>query len=814
MSSKMDRIKVKYQLKNEDWKPSPVTALATSIDGTRVAASREDGSLELWLVSANTIGWHCQLTIHGDPNRIVSSLIWCPGGGFPHGRLFSSNIDGSVSFWDLQQLKQTMVLESTGVSIWKMAVTLAKSDDVETNGHHIGNGYLKKFHGSDENENIESDEDSDSPDVLKQSNSVVPRVAVAFDDGCVKIYTISDANEFIYLKSLNRVKGRVLSVTWSTDAKFICSGSSDGIIRIWDAKSGIEAHNMSAGLGRDSGHELCIWSLLYLRSGILVSGDSSGSVQFWDCREGAPSQQPITKHKGDVHALAVAPDHNMLFSAGADGQVILYKLSESTIEKEKWIYVDYEVANKLDARALTVAVPISQEDALPGERIKRARREEKPDDSSYHKWAHSGHPMLISAGDDTKLYAYPVKEFTNFKAHCICPVPQRTPIQVALNTSFNQSPMLLLQSSHWIEVRVLHLRNVRRTGDYAKSETVGRFKIKASRRIICSTLANSGEFFAFSDNEKPTLYKVERSEAGKITWSFGKRKLPERLPFAHSMIFSHDSSLLIVAGYDRRIYVVDVNSSELVHTFTPFRELQDDGLSPAEPPITKLFTSSDKQWLAAVNCFGDIYVFNLDLLRQHWFISRLDGASVTACGFSPQINNVLIVTTSSNRVYEFDVDAKKWGDWSVRNTFVLPRRFHEFPGEVIGLSFPPSSTSSSVMVYSSRAMCLIDFRLPVKPDEGEMFHTRESDESEMFRTRESVVKNSPNFKVKKRTKFRKNIEVLPKSFENFEVLPFEKDRVLYLSHISNNHFFMIEKPWSDVVSSLDVQPVHRHIYGA
>jgi len=111
-------------------------------------------------------------------------------------------------------------------------------------------------------------------------------------------------------------------------------------------------------------------------------------------------------------------------------------------------------------------------------------------------------------------------------------------------------------------------------------------------------------------------------------------------------------------------------------------------------------------------------------------------------------------------------------------------------------------------------MCLIDFRLPVKQDEGEMFHTREPDEGEMFRTRESVVKNSPNFNIKKRTKFRKNIEVLPKSFENFEVLPFEKDRVLYLSHISNNHFFMIEKPWSDVVSSLDVQPVHRHIYGA
>jgi U3 small nucleolar RNA-associated protein 4 len=194
-------------------------------------------------------------------------------------------------------------------------------------------------------------------------------------------------------------------------------------------------------------------------------------------------------------------------------------------------------------------------DTLPDERIKRARHAEKPDVSNYHKWAHSGHPMLISGGDDTQLYAYPAKEFTGFKPHCICPVPQRTPIHVALNTSFNQSPMLLLQSSRWIEVRLLHLKNVRRTGDYAKAESVGRFKIKASRKIICSTLANSGVFFAYSDNEKPSLLKVERSEAGKITWSFGKMKLPERLPFAHSMIFSHDSSWLIVAGHDRRIYV-------------------------------------------------------------------------------------------------------------------------------------------------------------------------------------------------------------------------------------------------------------------
>lgn len=60
---------------------------------------------------------------------------------------------------------------------------------------------------------------------------------------------------------------------------------------------------------------------------------------------------------------------------------------------------------------------------------------------------------------------------------------------------------------------------------------------------------------------------------------------------------------------------MDVGSLEVIHSFTPFRELQDDTLPPAEPPITKIFTSSDGQWLAAVNCFGDIYIFNMEIMR-------------------------------------------------------------------------------------------------------------------------------------------------------------------------------------------------------
>lgn len=50
--------------------------------------------------------------IHGDPNSRISSLVWCRAGskGLPCGRLFSSSIDGSVSEWDLFDLKQKVCI--------------------------------------------------------------------------------------------------------------------------------------------------------------------------------------------------------------------------------------------------------------------------------------------------------------------------------------------------------------------------------------------------------------------------------------------------------------------------------------------------------------------------------------------------------------------------------------------------------------------------------------------------------------------------------------------------------------------------------
>lgn len=62
--------------------------------------------------------------------------------------------------------------------------------------------------------------------------------------------------------------------------------------------------------------------------------------------------------------------------------------------------------------------------------------------------------------------------------------------------------------------------------------------------------------------------------------------------------------------------VVDVRKSEIIGTFNLQRKADDMYSTVSESPVTKMFTSYDGQWLAAANCFGDIYVFNLETQRS------------------------------------------------------------------------------------------------------------------------------------------------------------------------------------------------------
>lgn len=99
------------------------------------------------------------------------------------------------------------MLESVGVSIWQMALEPSKSDkgvighEAQSNGN--GNGVVIDH-------NSESSDDDDSDDLVELhevSTAENRRLALACDDGCVRLYTISDDNGLTYHKFLPRVSG-------------------------------------------------------------------------------------------------------------------------------------------------------------------------------------------------------------------------------------------------------------------------------------------------------------------------------------------------------------------------------------------------------------------------------------------------------------------------------------------------------------------------------------------------------------------------------------------------------------------------------
>ncbi|MBN2477124.1 MAG: WD40 repeat domain-containing protein [Pirellulales bacterium] len=105
-------------------------------------------------------------------------------------------------------------------------------------------------------------------------------------------------------------RAEVRSVAFSSDGRFVASGSRDETIKLWNART----NRAMATLDGQSG---TIWSVTFSPDGsTLASGGLDNSVRLWNVAE--PRLRATLKgHEGPVHGVAFSPDGTTLASAGS-----------------------------------------------------------------------------------------------------------------------------------------------------------------------------------------------------------------------------------------------------------------------------------------------------------------------------------------------------------------------------------------------------------------------------------------------------------------------------------------------------------------
>lgn len=102
--------------------------------------------------------------------------------------------------------------------------------------------------------------------------------------------------------------------------------------------------------------------------------------------------------------------------------------------------------------------------------------------------------------------------------------------------------------------------------------------------------------------------------------------------------------------------------------------------------------------------------------------------------------------------------------------------------------------------FFSRAMCFIDFGLPVVQDVQLLNGPVASSEK---------TQKAMKTKVKRKDR---DEDLKQEKRNNFDFFAF-KDPVLFVGHLLDSSLLVVEKQWMDVVKGFG-PPVHRHIYGS
>jgi WD40 repeat protein len=136
------------------------------------------------------------------------------------------------------------------------------------------------------------------------------RIASSSLDGIIKIWDAKTGQELLTIPAH---KSLVWSIAFSPDGQSLVSGSWDKTVKVWHAQTGRERYTLPR-------HRVEVWSVAFSPDGKLLAsgagGHEGGELKLWDASTGQ-ELRTFRGHTSRVYCVAFSPDGQRLASAGA-----------------------------------------------------------------------------------------------------------------------------------------------------------------------------------------------------------------------------------------------------------------------------------------------------------------------------------------------------------------------------------------------------------------------------------------------------------------------------------------------------------------
>jgi len=722
-------------------------------------------------------------------------------------RAFVSSLDGLIVEVDTSSQQIRSSEDSYGGAVWNMCVKY---------NVRKGDGGSQKAQVMDTSDAVDSDEDAEEDEGVSAYHHLI---AAACDDGAVRIYSVEKNTPGLkFLKSLPPVGGRTLSVAWHPTKPILVSGSTEGCLHVWNIDTGREVMRITLdGITNKDVDSLCVWSLIMLGDGTIVSGDSQ-ALSFWDGQFGTMIAK-FAPSGSDILSIASSPNEDFVFCGGVEPKVSVFKKVQRNDGRIEWAYLSSKREHSLDIRALCVCYD-------------RSKPTKDPTNPRTIR--------LFSGGNDSLLLSHSVDRFLKENSKRVNIVPQR-PHACSSLSGIKQEKFVATSESNKIHIWKFTAADASNFVGKVDGEKISLQKgagpvhlaelaNKSGTHVVASAMSSDGKCLVFSDlygirclnivhltsvdnsviDSVVPIVDPQREE--DLPLGLQPLKLPSSIPtggIIHLRFIPNTDSLIMVYQ-DGMIRIIDSllkaqsagnEDDDSIHTIRHVQGLRhkawfkrDESKSAAKrlsPSIDLLEVSNNQEHLA-VSVRNRIYILSLQkrhISTQIPSFPMVDGSSIAALAFL-QKDTKLAVATSGAELGIFDISTGSMCPLSGQP--IDAPHLHQLglkDSAVLGMISSPSSPNG-LLLYSAHGMCHVnlDQKLLNEEEQANKMGRRPKDRG--FKLDQEKAAQGRNGRV------------LPCA-----------DPLLQVISLSDHQILMIQKSWDSVWTSKHALPVYRHRYG-